>query len=348
MNAARNILSVYVSLWPARDGGPPLSGGAGSPPVEKPDALECGRLSPRACWCVTPIRTLHWQQGKEMELLSKGDQRRVLRGQVPLMSPKMRKALLDVLRRIHDTGLEYSVVGGVMLGLARSGSFIPWDNDGDVCVPLDMWDEMLLRLVGDDESGFVVAPGLLGAQVYFHRSPEAVVDVYPVARLPIDGRWAYAAPLRLGATGAARASFGVHTVYPRDLFPEGVLFPSTVYSFEGMEVRGPRDLTEACRVSYGEGCCTEARLPEVPVVPHGSVAAKAFFRDEHGILRAFLFLMDNSPVASAMNSAMAKIGVGQKPEDFLLDPVWWKAIHAQRLSRTAAPFPPPRGHVAAR
>ena len=272
-----------------------------------------------------------------MELLSERDQRRVLRGEVPLMPPKMKQALLEVLRRIHGTGLEYSVVGGVMLGLARTGGFIPWDNDGDVCVPLDVWDEMLLRLVGDGD--LVVAPGLLGAQVYLHRSPEAVVDVYPVARLPGDGRWAYAAPLRLSEAGAARASFGVHTVYPRDIFPEGVLFPSAVYSFEDIEVRGPQDLAEACRISYGEECCTKATLPEVPAVSHGSTAAKALLRDEHGILRAFLGIADEILISFAMSSAIVKIAMGQRPENFLSDPAWREAILAQRLSRKAAPFP---------
>lgn len=52
--------------------------------------------------------------------------------------------LLDIVARLcREHNLRYWLDGGTLLGAVRHGAFIPWDDDVDVCLPLDDYRRLL-------------------------------------------------------------------------------------------------------------------------------------------------------------------------------------------------------------
>lgn len=55
--------------------------------------------------------------------------------------------LLDVFSEICDSNnIRYWLDGGTLLGLYRNGGLIPWDDDMDICVPIEDYDFLLGKI----------------------------------------------------------------------------------------------------------------------------------------------------------------------------------------------------------
>ena len=65
---------------------------------------------------------------------------------------------LELLRELdrvcRENGLTYMAVHGTLLGAARHGGFIPWDEDADVCMPRADYDRLLALGAGGFAPGF--------------------------------------------------------------------------------------------------------------------------------------------------------------------------------------------------
>ena len=59
---------------------------------------------------------------------------------------KLQQTELEVLRHFHkycaENGLRYYLIGGALLGAARYGGFIPWDDDIDVAMPREDYERL--------------------------------------------------------------------------------------------------------------------------------------------------------------------------------------------------------------
>jgi len=66
-----------------------------------------------------------------------------------LVTSKLRKVqlieldlLLEFDKLCRNNGLEYFLIGGTLLGAVRHKGFIPWDDDIDVCMPRDDYNQL--------------------------------------------------------------------------------------------------------------------------------------------------------------------------------------------------------------
>lgn len=60
---------------------------------------------------------------------------------------EIQKTLFKMMEEIHrlcvDNGLKYYMVGGTMLGAVRHKGFIPWDDDMDISMPREDYDQFI-------------------------------------------------------------------------------------------------------------------------------------------------------------------------------------------------------------
>lgn len=87
-----------------------------------------------------------------------------------MLSPMQRK-LLEMLgwfhRYCHENGLTYYIVGGSMLGAARHGGFIPWDDDIDVVLPRPDYNRLLSLFTERKDHFFLESPYTGNADYYY-------------------------------------------------------------------------------------------------------------------------------------------------------------------------------------
>jgi phosphorylcholine metabolism protein LicD len=57
---------------------------------------------------------------------------------------RARRLLFEIIEVLDETGIDYMLDAGTLLGIARDGDLIPWDNDIDITIP----DRELPKLLG--------------------------------------------------------------------------------------------------------------------------------------------------------------------------------------------------------
>lgn len=73
---------------------------------------------------------------------------------------KMQEIELDILEEVHDlcqkSGITYYLGYGTMLGAVRHGGFIPWDDDIDILMPRDDYEQFLKVAEKKLPEGYVI------------------------------------------------------------------------------------------------------------------------------------------------------------------------------------------------
>ncbi|MEA5153021.1 MAG: LicD family protein [Oscillospiraceae bacterium] len=104
----------------------------------------------------------------------------------------LQSRLLDMLGWYHrfceENSLRYYVLGGTMLGAARHGGFIPWDDDVDVGMPRKDYQKFLRLCAGKRFGSYVVESADSSAREYlygFSKVYDVSTTLVERAKLPV-------------------------------------------------------------------------------------------------------------------------------------------------------------------
>lgn len=180
---------------------------------------------------------------------------------IPLTSPKKIDQIYDLLQIIdavlRENHIEYSMDGGTMLGAARSGGIIPWDDDGDLIVHHRDKQAVLALKNSFQRYGIIVEDSGLESlkfnfnehtlrQCYKATQQDAVnIDVFFVEEDPTDGKI------------KPKSDFFKHQ-FPKEYFLSEEWENLRDYSFgppeKGLRLRGPADPNRYLITYYGPDC----------------------------------------------------------------------------------------------
>ena len=122
---------------------------------------------------------------------------------------EQRKIQLDMLREIdefcHVNKIKYSLACGTLLGAIRHNGYIPWDDDVDICMPIEdliifkrLFISRTLEYVDIDiKKGYSYAfPRIVYKPTYSHpgivvKSEGVCIDLYPLIEVPQDNSLLY-------------------------------------------------------------------------------------------------------------------------------------------------------------
>jgi hypothetical protein len=172
---------------------------------------------------------------------------------------RRRRHLLALLEIVDDTGEDYFICSGTLLGFVRHGGFIPWDSDVDVSVKLESMARLCakLRRIADERSELRISNTAYGAILSMaHGSEFANLDIFVISQIAPTLEWAFAGPVFEG-----RASFLTHSIFPSEVYSDVELFPTCRGNFDGLSVRVPRRPRECCFRAFGMQCLRVAKLP---------------------------------------------------------------------------------------
>ncbi len=95
---------------------------------------------------------------------------------------------LNILKYVHnvctENGLRYFLCGGTLLGAIRHKGFIPWDDDIDIAMPRDDYEE-LLNLLNDNKKYIMLNPNNEGYYNNFAKIIDSDTELTHAGVLPI-------------------------------------------------------------------------------------------------------------------------------------------------------------------
>lgn len=169
--------------------------------------------------------------------------------------------LYELLATLHSVctqhSIKYWINGGTLLGLARHGHIIPWDDDADIGI-LAEDEERFFPLVRDGlKDEMAIWRSVHGFKVFCKRQRGVGVDVFiykgggrcasPCDPLAFDERITLAKP------ESAKC-------WPRDYFLREEIDSVTEFDFGPIKVCAVREPTRYCHSVYGANCMEVASL----------------------------------------------------------------------------------------
>jgi phosphorylcholine metabolism protein LicD len=167
---------------------------------------------------------------------------------VHFLTNDMKSSLYTLTGKVHhimtEHRIRYFIVGGTMLGSARSGEMIPWDDDADIGI----LEEDLPRFLQIDFSPYGLKQRDVGVdnigKIFFKdkydngKKMESVfVDVFIFRK---DG------------DKIVYTSEFAKKTWPNEYFYENELFPLTMYSYGEHKLYGANNGKAYCQRAWGE------------------------------------------------------------------------------------------------
>lgn len=184
-----------------------------------------------------------------------------VQGKLELTHPKMIHNLYQLMKDVHEILVTYEIPywidSGTTLGAVRHKGIIPWDNDLDICIPIE-YESRYLEIVNHfEELGYKPSKQFFGSPnqtkhwgYALQADYGAHIDIFLAENR--DGKiWYYHEHAReLWGTRGDSALYMTHDE----------LYPLKLYQFGSFFVYGPNNAKPYLLASYGEDCLNVGRM----------------------------------------------------------------------------------------
>ena len=169
------------------------------------------------------------------------------------MTEKQENILKDLLQIFkiwsrNAKNIEWWLDGGSLLGFARHQGFIPWDDDGDICVPLNYYENIKTLKV----AGLNIQESVCGFKIRLEGKSHPFVDIFLVEKQ--DNYFRYCAPIIFG-----QPTYKMQKVYDKFTMPIDLVYPIKKGKFENNCLNVPAEVEKLLKINYGEDCLTHAK-----------------------------------------------------------------------------------------
>lgn len=140
---------------------------------------------------------------------------------------------VDSILKEHD--IPYFVIAGSLLGVARHGDIIPWDDDIDIAIldkDIDRYNSIDFK-----KYGYETRPASKEGCGKIFIGEGLFIDIFPFEK--IEGYYRYAEP---------RA----RKLWPHEYLSDEELTPYKRYKFGRIEVSGPNKVVPYCERAFGK------------------------------------------------------------------------------------------------
>jgi len=160
---------------------------------------------------------------------------------------------------IEESGIEYWMHCGTLLGAVRHNDFIPWDDDIDLLIVRDNDFDRKINTLKSllDQNGYVLQDKFFGYVIHSKQDKDTKFFGIDLFVHSIKG------DKTVGTDDCT-------TRWPKEFYYTKDVFPLTELRFRDINVKAPNRVIESVKHMYGENCLKEA----VIYIPHinGSVS----------------------------------------------------------------------------
>jgi len=181
---------------------------------------------------------------------------------VPKLTVKKKEFLIkikQIMKYFHEQCAQhdicYYLCCGTLLGAIKVHGILPWDTDADVSVPISDVSK-IEKAFSSPDCPYKLIPFRYGYKLCtktllgYPFVDIMIVDLLPPKLNPTNEPvYSFCYPIKQG-----KPSFELRWFFNKKKHPVNIIFPLQKYTFEGMELWGPQNAYEVCRLNYGDKC----------------------------------------------------------------------------------------------